>query len=119
LYVTDGRSPARTTDDNIRLVAAALAATVAEFGRRGIRVWLLEEVPYVEQPVANFLARAMINGVAPERLTGVPVGPHQHLAPACSIRHPCCVTTRAAVSPKVAIRSTATPITSRPTVADC
>jgi peptidoglycan/LPS O-acetylase OafA/YrhL len=80
LYVTDGRSPARTTDDNIRLVAAALAATVAEFGRRGIRVWLLEEVPYVEQPVANFLARAMINGVAPERLTGVPVGPHQQRA---------------------------------------
>jgi hypothetical protein len=42
-----------------------LTATVDEFTRRGIRVWLLEEVPYAEQPVANLLARAVINGLPP------------------------------------------------------
>jgi peptidoglycan/LPS O-acetylase OafA/YrhL len=80
LYVTDGRTAARSTAENFQLITAALTATVDEFSRRGIRVWLLEEVPYAEQPVANLLARAVINGLPPERLAGVPVEPHRQRA---------------------------------------
>ena len=80
LFVTDGHERASSTDENIRLVAGAMTKTVAEFSRRSIRVWLLEEVPYAEQPVANLLARAVVIGVPPQQVSTVPLSRHRQRA---------------------------------------
>ena len=63
LHLSNGRQTSYSLELDRQLVVAGLRQTVARIAAAGMRVWIVEEVPYAGAPVIDLLARALINGL--------------------------------------------------------